>query len=51
MNFKNILTNRAPSSHDLVLIGSGHSQITVLKNFGMAQFKGLKITLINKNYT
>ena len=47
MNFMNSLIDKAPTAHDLVLVGGGHSQIAVLKQFGMNPIPGLRITMIN----
>ncbi len=39
----------APKAHELILLGGGHSHLSVLKYFAMHPIAGLSVTLVNKN--
>ena len=42
---------KAPIAHELILMGGGHSHLSVIKYFAMNPIPGLGITLVSKNIT
>ena len=39
-------TSDSPILRDIVLVGGGHSHAVLLRNFGMQQMPGVRLTLI-----